>query len=131
VGLTMRGLPLECHLTFSLTFDFSFFLFNDNELDIVVQPFYEAMLLLVIGIDVFQGIARQLGEPIKILSHGHVSLIQLHEFLSFEPHQTRRHKMCMESIFELISRDSLSVGLRNAVRIPPIRGCTKQLVYSE
>jgi hypothetical protein len=70
---------MEWHLPFSILLHFLEFTFNNNghvdhvleidvtsveqlELNIIVQPFQEHVLLLFISVDVFGGVSRQLNE---------------------------------------------------------------------
>jgi hypothetical protein len=78
-NIASRGLSKECHLPLAILLHLSDLVFNDNglvdhvlevgvvgveqlELNVIIQPIQEHVLLLLICADVVMGIPRQLDE---------------------------------------------------------------------
>jgi Mg2+/Co2+ transporter CorC len=97
-NVASRGLSREWRLPCSILLHFLEFTFNNNglvnhvleinvisveqlELNMIVQPFQEHVLLLFISVDVFGGVSGQLNELVEVLIDRHAALPQVGEFL--------------------------------------------------
>jgi hypothetical protein len=101
------------------------------KLDLIIETLEKCILLLLIGVDVIDGIPRQLNELIQVFAHHHTSLVQIWDFLLCQLKDAIGHVVSPETSLELIPVDSLDVGVAVAVSLPLICCSSKQLVCHE
>jgi hypothetical protein len=97
------------------------------KLDLVIETLQECILLLVVGVDIIDGVPLQLNKLIQVFIHHHTSLVQVLEFLLLELEGAMGHVVSLEMIIELIPANCLGIELGVAVCLPPVCHGSKQL----
>jgi hypothetical protein len=95
-----------------------------------MQSVEEALLLLLIGIDIIGSIAGKLREMSDILAHRHGFLLQILELLLLELYNTLMYIMRAESHLELIPVDGVEFFMSFYIHILLISHRSCQLVRS-
>jgi hypothetical protein len=89
-----RMLARKHHLAFAILLHLLYLILDDDrlvnqmleiwvvsveqlKLDLIIETLEKCILLLLIGVDVIDGIPRQLNELIQVFAHHHTSLVQI------------------------------------------------------
>jgi hypothetical protein len=102
---------------------------EELKLDLVIETLEKHILLLLIGVDVVDGVPQQLNELVHIFIHRHTSLVQISKFLLLQLEGAAGHIVSPEMSLELISANSTSVDIGVAISLPPVCYGSKQLVH--
>jgi hypothetical protein len=95
---------------------------------LIIQAIQESFLLLLISVDLMQGIVRQLGELSDVLLHKHGPLFQIKKLFLLQLDHSLGNMMCMESSSEFQPIDALGILMGFHVSIPPVSCRTRELV---
>src|SRR6185503_2296234 len=90
--------------------------------DFRVKPTKKSFLLLLVIIDIFWCITRQLCELMKILCHSHTTLTNLSELFPLELHNTAGNVMFSEDLDKVSPYHLVSVFIYFPVTLPPSKG---------
>jgi hypothetical protein len=136
-NIASRGLSREWYVPLAILLHLSDLVFNNNglvdhvlkvgvvdvqqlELNVIIQPVQEHVLLLLIHVDVVRGIPWQLDEWVKVLIHYHAALFQVGEFLPLKLHCATGHVVGVETSLELVPGDGVDVCMGIAICLPPV-----------
>ena len=89
-----------------------------------IQPFSEAILLLLICVNVVHGVSGYLHELSDILHDCHGSLLQVAKLFRFHLHNSFWNVVFAEGFLEFLPGDILGIFRGLAVIIPPLSGCS-------
>jgi hypothetical protein len=91
------------------------------------QSSQEAVLPLVIRVNIFWGIMWQLQKLVHVLVHGQGTLLQGEKLLLPHYHQSLGHMVATEVVPKFLPGDGFRVGMGGEVRLPPRLCCSPQL----
>jgi hypothetical protein len=97
----------------------------------MVETDHKAVLLLIIYVHLVRRILRQMVELLRVVVHGHSSLLELHELLALLPHHACDDIVGAESITELSPLHLVVRRVSDGVVGPPCADVTTQLLCSE
>jgi hypothetical protein len=89
------------------------------ELDLIIETLEKCVLLLFIVADLIGGVPRQLNELVQVLIHHHTPLVRVREFLLLQLEGATGHVVNSKMSLELISDNSLNIGVGVTVSLPP------------
>jgi hypothetical protein len=144
-NIASGGLPGKWRFSLAILLHFLNFVFNHNgfvanvlevsiihveqlELNVIIQPIREHVLLLLIRVDVIWGVSGKLDEWVEVLIHIHAALLEVSELLLVLLHSAMGHKVGTETSLKLIPRNWIDVCMSIAVCLPPICYHPKELV---
>jgi hypothetical protein len=90
------------------------------KLDLIIETLEIHILLLLIGVDIVDGVPCQLNEPIQVFIHHHTSLVQIWEFLLLQLEGAVGHIVSPEMSLELIPANSIGIEVGVAVSLPTV-----------
>jgi hypothetical protein len=94
----------------------------------VIQDIQETFLLLLISVNLMQGIAGQLSELSDVLVHRHGPLFQIIKLFLLQLDHSLGNMMCIKSSSEFQHVDALRLLIGFHVSIPPVGYRTRELV---
>jgi hypothetical protein len=101
------------------------------KLDLIIETVEKHILLLLVSVDIVNGIPRQMNELIQVLIHHHTPLVQVREFLLLQLKDATGHVVDPEMSLELIPANSIGIEVGVVVSFPLVRYSSKQLMCYE